>query len=70
MSLFVLEAILGVFGIRGPIPHNDGFPGGRNGSSFAVNGVPLLRVLMAAAVSVGLLSLAVWAAVWLAIRLL
>ena len=70
MSLFVLEAILGVFGIRGHIPQNDGFPDGGNRSSFAVNGVPLLRVLMAAAVSVGLLSLAVWAAVWLAIRLL
>jgi hypothetical protein len=70
MSLFVLEVILGVFGIRGPIPQNDGFPGGGNGSSFAVNGVPLLRVLIAAALSIGLLSLAVWAAVWLAIRLL
>jgi hypothetical protein len=69
MSLFVLDAILWIFGIRGHIPQNDGFPAGR-GQSFAANTATLMRVLAAAVISVVVLSLALWAAVWLAIRLL
>jgi hypothetical protein len=70
MSLFVLEAILWIFGIRGQVPQDDGFPYGRGSASLAANGRPLVRLLIAAIVSIGLLSLALWAAVWLAIQLL
>ena len=70
MSLFMLDAVLWVFGIRGHIPQNDGFPNGRGGSSFAANTATLMRVLAAAVVSVVFLSLLLWAAVWLAIKLL
>lgn len=67
MSLFVLDAILWIFGIRGHIPQNDGLPAGRSG---AANTARLLRVLAVAVLSVAVLALALWAAVWLAIKLL
>jgi hypothetical protein len=70
MSLFVLEAVLWIVGIRGHIPHCDDFPAGRSQSSFAAGTGALMRVLAAVAVSVVLLSLVLWAAVWLAIKLL
>ena len=70
MSLFVLDVVLWVIGIRGHIPQNDGFPAGRSGSPFAANTGTLMRVLAAAVVSVAFLLLALWAAVWLAIKLL
>ena len=70
MSLFVLDAALWIFGIRGHIPQNDGLPNGRNESSFAANTRTLMRFLAIAVVSVALLSLVLWAAVWLAIRVL
>lgn len=74
MSLFfldaVVDAVLWIFGIRGHIPQDDGFPNDRSGSSFAANTGTLMRVLAAAVVSIGFLSLALWAAVWLAIKLL
>jgi hypothetical protein len=74
MTLFVLDAFLDaviwIFAIRGHIPPNDGFPNGRSGSSFAASTGTLMRVLAAAVVSIGFLSLALWAAVWLAIKLL
>ena len=70
MSLFLLDAVLWVFGIRGRIPQNDEFPDGRGGSSFAANTATLMRVLAAAVISVAFLSLVLWAAVWLAIKLL
>ena len=59
MSLFVLDAILWIFGIRA----------GRS-ESFAANTGALMRVLAAVAMSVVFLSLVLWAAVWLSIRLL
>lgn len=70
MSLFVLDAVLWIFGIRGHIPQNDGFPAGRSGSSLSANTSTLMRVLAAAVVSIVFLSLVLWAAVWLAIKLL
>ena len=70
MSLFVLDAVLRIFGIRGHIPQNDGSPAGRSGSSFAANTSTLMRVLAATVVSIVFLSLVLWAAVWLAIKLL
>ena len=68
MGLFVLDALLWIFGIRGHIPHHDGSPAGRNGSPFATR--PGIWVLAAVAISMLALSLILWAAVWLAIRLL
>jgi hypothetical protein len=66
----VLDAVLWVFGIRGHIPQLDGFPVGQGGSSFAARTGTLMRVLAAAVVSIGFLTLALWAAVWLAVKLL
>jgi hypothetical protein len=68
MSLFVLDAIFRVFGIRGPIPGNDDFHGGPDRSPLAANGHSLRRILAVFVVIATLLSLVVWAAVWLAIR--
>ena len=68
MGLFVLEALLRIFGIRGHIPHHDGSPAGGGGSPSATR--PGIWVLAAVAVSILALSLILWAAVWLAIRLL
>ena len=70
MSLRVLDAILWIFGIRGHIPRNDDFGPGRGESSFGANSGRLMRVLAAVVVAAALLSLALWAAVWLAIKLL
>lgn len=70
MGLFVLDVLLRIFGIRGPLPHHDGLPAGGSGSPFAANSGALIRVLAVVLVSLGVLSLALWAAVWLAIKLL
>ena len=70
MSLFILDLVLWIFGIRGHIPQNDGFRTGRVQASLADNGGVAIRVLAAAVLGVGLLSLLLWAAVWLAIKLL
>ncbi len=68
MSLFVLDAIFRVFGIRGPVPGNDDFHGGPDRSSLAANGSRLTRILAVIVVIVALVSLVLWAAVWLAIK--
>lgn len=68
MSLFVLDAIFRVFGIRGPIPGNDDFHGGPDRSSLAAVGSRLTRILAVFVVIVALVSLVLWAAVWLAIK--
>jgi len=70
MGLFLLNAVLWVVGIRGHIPQLDGFPVGRSESAFAAGTGTLMRILAAAIVSIGFLSLALWAAVWLALKLL
>lgn len=70
MSLFVLDAIFWILGIRGHIPTNDDFHGGPNKSSIAANSGRLMRILVAFVVVAALLSLAVWAAVWLAVKTL
>ncbi len=70
MSLFVLDAVLWILGIRGHIPQNDGFRDGRSGSPFSANTGPLMRILAAIVAAVVFLSLALWATVWLAIKLL
>lgn len=69
MNLFVLDAIIWILGIRGHIPLDDGSPAGR-GESLAAGPNLLVRVLAVAIVSIACLSLALWSAVWLAIKLL
>jgi hypothetical protein len=70
MSPYVLDAMIWILGIRDHIPQHHGFGAGPNKSSRASGTNRLMRVLAAFVVAVALLSLALWAAVWLAIRLL
>jgi hypothetical protein len=70
MSPYVLDAVLWIFGIRGHIAQHDDFRPGRGGSSLADSNNPVRRVLAAFALSVVFLTLALWATVWLAMRLL
>jgi hypothetical protein len=70
MSLYVLDAVFRVFGIRAHIPQNDDFGGGRSQSSVGSSTNTLFRVLATVVVVVVTLALALWAAVWLAIKLL
>jgi uncharacterized membrane protein len=69
MSLYVLDAVLRMTGIRRHIPHHGDFGDGGSYSSPGANTGRLMRVLAAIVISVAFLSLALWAAVWLAIRL-
>ena len=68
MGRLVLDALLWIIGIRGPAPRDDGFPSGRSGSPLAARSG--IWMLAAAVVLILALSLVLWAAVWLAIRLL
>lgn len=68
MSLFVLGAIFRVFGIRGPVPGHDDFHGGPDRSPLEANGHSLRQILAVFVLVAALLSLVVWAAVWLAIK--
>ncbi len=70
MSLYVLDALLWIAGIRGHIPESGRFPAGRGESSLGGNTGRLLRILAAMVVTAVLLSLVLWAAVWLVIKLL
>jgi hypothetical protein len=69
MALSVLGLVPWIFGIRGHIPKDGAFGGGPHRSSLAGTH-SLMRLLAAAVIAVAFLSLAIWAAVWLAIRLL
>jgi hypothetical protein len=68
MSLFVLDAIFRIFGVRGRIPGHDDFHGGPNRSPLTANPGRLMRVLAVFVIVAALLSLAGWAAVWLAVK--
>ena len=70
MSLYVLDAVFRIFGIRAHIPQNDDFGGGRSQSSVGSSPNALFRVLAAVAMVVVVLALALWTTVWLAINLL
>jgi hypothetical protein len=47
MSLYVLDAVFWILGIRGHIPQNDDFPVGRSESSLAAATGRLMRILAA-----------------------
>jgi hypothetical protein len=70
MSLYILDAVFRVFGIRGHIPQNDDFGDGRGESSLGSSTDTLFRVMAAFVAVVVVLALALWASVWLAIKLL
>ena len=68
MSLYVLDAFIWILGIRGHIPQSGEFPiAGR--SSVGAGAGALVRALAVFIGMVALLSLALWLAVGLAIKL-
>jgi len=70
MNLYVLNAVFWLFGMRDHIPQNNAFDGG-GGESRTPSGInPLMRVLAAFIAVAATMTLALWAAVWLAIKLL
>ena len=70
MSLYVLDAVCRMIGIRDHVPPNGDFPAGPNEPSLGTNTNRLMRVLAAAVLAIALLSLVLWAAVWLSLKLL
>ena len=70
MGLYVLDAVTWILGIRGHIPQDGDFGPVPGESSFGRGSFTPMRALAAVVVTVAFLSLAVWAAVWLAIKLL
>jgi hypothetical protein len=68
MSLYVLDAVLWIFGIRGPVPRDGDFPARPNRPPLAPNPSRLMRILATAVVAIAILSLILSAAVWLAIK--
>jgi hypothetical protein len=68
MSLYVLDAFIWILGVRGHIPQSGEYaPVARQSS---VSAGTLIRALAAFIVMVAFLSLMLWLAVWLAIKLL
>jgi hypothetical protein len=70
MSPNVLDAMLWILGIRGHIPQHDDFHAASGGSPLATGGGKWVGILIAVVASLASLALMLWAAVWLAIRLL
>jgi hypothetical protein len=70
MSLYLLDAVLWVLGIRGHVPRDDDFRPGRNEALLAAGRNPLWRILTLFVVTIAFLALALWLAVWLALKLL
>ncbi len=69
MRLCVLNFAILMLGIRGQVPRGGDFGDGRSRSPLTDNG-RLLRVLAVCVLSAALLSLTIWAAVWLTMKLL
>jgi hypothetical protein len=69
MNLWVLNLVTWMLGIRGHIPRDGDFGGGRGHSSLAASGT-LMRILAVGVLCAALLSLTLWAVVWLTIKLL
>jgi hypothetical protein len=70
MSLYVLDAVFRVIRIRGHVPPNGDFPAGPSEPSHGTNSNRLMRVLAAAVLTIAFLSLLLWLAVWLSLKLL
>ena len=70
MSLHMLDALIWILAIRGHIPQSGDFSPVPGESPFGANTGPLMRALAAFVIMVAFLSLVLWAAVRLAIKLL
>jgi hypothetical protein len=70
MSLYVLDAFIWILGIRGHIPQSGEFSPLAGRSSVGASAGAAIRALAVFVGMVALLSLVLWLAVWLAIRLL
>jgi hypothetical protein len=69
-TMYVLDLAFWMFGIRGHTPRDGDFGPDRGEPPFAAGTRTLARALAIVLVSVALLSLALWAAVWLTIKFL
>ena len=69
MGLFVLELALAMLGIRGPLPYERDYRPFPTASSSGFGSTRLLLILAACAAALTVFALALWAAVWMAIRL-
>ena len=70
MSPDVLDAVIRILGIRGHIPQHGHIHAASSGSSPGAASSAAIRILAATVASLAFLALVLWAAVWLAIRLL
>jgi len=68
MNLYVLDAFIWIFGVRGHIPQSGDFGPVPGQPSFGTG--TLMRALAVFIAMVAFLSLLLWLAVWLAIKLL
>jgi hypothetical protein len=65
MSLYILDAVCWMIGIRGHVPPDGDFPSGPNEPSLGTNTSGLMRLLAAIVLIIAVLSLVLGAAVWL-----
>jgi hypothetical protein len=65
MSLYILDAVCWMIGIRGHVPPDGDFPAGPNEPSLGTNTSRLMRLLAAVVLIIAVLSLVLGAAVWL-----
>jgi len=72
MSLDLLDAVCWILGIRGHVPHDGNFGGGggRNQPSLVSGQSRLVWLVAGIAAVIALVSLTLWAAVWLVLKLL
>jgi hypothetical protein len=70
MSLYVLDVVLWIFGIHGRVPRDGDFPARPNRSPLTANAGTLMRVLAATVLTIALLSVVLWLAVRLSLKLL
>ena len=68
MSLYLLDGIFRLFGIRGHIPGDDDFPERPARSTRGENSARVMRILAIASAALAVLLLVLWAAVSLAIK--
>ena len=69
MSLYVLDAFIWILGIRGHIPQSGEFGPVTSRASVGAGAGALIRALTVFIGMVAFLSLVLWMAVWLAIKL-
>jgi hypothetical protein len=68
MSLYVLDAVFWIFGIRGHVPQDGDFPARPSKPPLAAHASRLMLVLAVFVATMVFLSLIFWAAVWLTLK--